>query len=519
MTANIIYRHPYSLCDCHCHSFRRIYLFVVLCTYRIIATIENQPLFYIYEWTDAKFNVTTESAYASPEAKYLRVPGHGFEIDVSRGFYDTWQFSLYKTIESRAVADGARRTMNPDLASTFIIPYDIGMDAMVARDSEKLRRTNCPLSGTISQKLLSSPYFQRSRGHNHLVVLSIGQTMDYFLDAKNCKKFFSLCFNCTKLAVDDYSFTNNFPRRHFLASRGNYWHAVPYPANVHYNSRIQKLYPWEKKLSRSNVVAVIGSYKTSHNMASNRILMSLIDSCDRSEKVVHQTASPSTTTGCEWISPSTQSHQLSHRAALKQLASKSVFCVIVPDDVPTRQAVFDSILQGCIPVFLDQLSAPLMYEWHWGYERWQAASVCFDIYKEVLVYNSSSVNIVAMLLDMYKSNRASVEAKQDIISKYAYQLQYSVPVVGTAEAPSSASVAAAPAVGSERNTKSYGGDDAISSSGGDAYDIAISATLAIHTGKRTHKRVTPYVVCERMKKFRHGEICRSTNSTIDYRVE
>jgi hypothetical protein len=234
--------------------------------------------------------------------------------------------------------------------------------------------------------------------------------------------------------------------------------------------------------------------------------------------------------------------------AVYHLASTSIFCIITPEDVPTRKAVFDTVLLGCIPVFFDQLTAPLMYEWHWGQDLWQKASVNLENYKEDLVARSASsgssgnnsssgIDVVDLLVKMFHSDRKTVEGMQDLIERHAFQLQYSIPTATRSGEPhttgsrrGSAGIEGTTSTGSRNedgkraSDYSNGSDNSNGNGIGiedntslDAFDIAMETVLLIHSGVRTHARRSHYVVCERMKTFRHGEICRSTDSTRDHR--
>ena len=65
----------------------------------------------------------------------------------------------------------------------------------------RMRRTNCPLAGEVIRRLHESPYFKRHGGHDHTLIVSTNQNMNYFYLNTNCSTVFKTCWNCTKLGT------------------------------------------------------------------------------------------------------------------------------------------------------------------------------------------------------------------------------------------------------------------------------------------------------------------------------
>lgn len=82
-----------------------------------------------------------------------------------------------------------------------------------------------------------SPYFKANYGHDHTLVISVNQNMNYFFFAKACTEMLMLCWNCTKLAIDEYLFVAK-DRSFEMKNRGINWHAVPFPSDYHFDSRV-----------------------------------------------------------------------------------------------------------------------------------------------------------------------------------------------------------------------------------------------------------------------------------------
>lgn len=140
--------------------------------------------------------------------------------------YKTSQFSLFKIVYEKMLID-PRRTLNPDegthtnshsiphilihaltyTATTFLIPFDIGMHACFLESNGRMRRSNCPLVSEVNIRLKKSIYFTRNYGHDHLLINSVNQNMNYFYNSANCRSFFLECWNCTKLSIDEYMYS------------------------------------------------------------------------------------------------------------------------------------------------------------------------------------------------------------------------------------------------------------------------------------------------------------------------
>ena len=110
-----------------------------------------------------------------------------------------------------------------------------------------------------------SPYFLANEGHDHTLIISVNQHMNYFFNAKACTELLMLCWNCTKISIDDYIFVAK-NREFELKTRGINWHAVPFPSDYHYDSRVfghsshSKLPSWETKAeNRSHLVSYLGN--------------------------------------------------------------------------------------------------------------------------------------------------------------------------------------------------------------------------------------------------------------------
>jgi hypothetical protein len=69
--------------------------------------------------------------------------------------------------------------------------------------------------------------------------------MDHYSLKPECKSHLSrACANCTKFAIDDYSFM--YATDAGIVNRGDHWHAIPFPADFHWSHQVTTPFPWEE---------------------------------------------------------------------------------------------------------------------------------------------------------------------------------------------------------------------------------------------------------------------------------
>lgn len=109
---------------------------------------------------------------------------------------------------------------------------------------------------------------------------------------------------------------------------------------------------------------------------------------------------------------------------LHALPRSSIFCLQPPGDMPTRKSLFDAILSGCIPVLFHPLTARYMYEWHLGQVMWESISISFDTVHDQKELINNRVDYIQKLIDIYNNHPEIIKEKQNLIKRYASQLQY-----------------------------------------------------------------------------------------------
>jgi len=462
--------------------------------------IEN-PRFYIYDWPEAasiyaKYTDRDIGLHGVEFPRWEENFGAGRSIDPHFMEYKTSQFSLYKLMYERALID-PRRTLKPEEATTFVVPYDIGMDACFTHHG-RMRQANCKHGYSVIQRLNESTFFHRNNGHDHVMFVSVNQNMNYFFFQPNCSSVFNFCWNCTKLAIDEYLFTAQ-DRIHELRGRGINWHAIPFPSDYHYlDENKNNIQPhWESPAEygnkhRKHIVSFSGNTQRL-NKYSTRIREALVRSCSAINSTDICTNKRYNTGAGSFTS-------------IHSLSRNSIFCLQPPGDMPTRKSVFDGMLSGCINIYFHPLTAKYMYEWHLSASEWDSISINYDTIENQNEIMSGEFNVVEKLVDFYKKNQNKIREMQENLRKLAFRVQFSAITVGENGKRRL----------SRRKIKTETGSDMFLE---DAYDISIRKVLEIHAGKASHNRSTTYIEChanrKRLRKEQTSDKCSSLDTIVD----
>ncbi|XP_027181181.1 probable xyloglucan galactosyltransferase GT19 [Coffea eugenioides] len=97
---------------------------------------------------------------------------------------------------------------------------------------------------------------------------------------------------------------------------------------------------------------------------------------------------------------------------------QATFCLQPPGDTPTRRSTFDGILAGCIPVFFEDLSSKMQYQWHLPEEKYEEFSVFIP--KEEVVYKGLRVLDVLMSIPRAEVRRMR-EKVLDMMPRVMYR--------------------------------------------------------------------------------------------------
>lgn len=362
--------------------------------------------------------------------------GCGSLINASSGLFNTWQFSVFKLIYRR-LQHSPLRTMDPNKASLFFLPYDGGVDALISSYDGRLLKSKCPRSGRAKHHLQSSVYLQRKGGRDHFIIFSVIQGVSS-LNSPGCRVLYTeTCALCKKLTIevsyhkDSVTAAAALPSSEKKKSRGSVfkydptWISIPYPSSFHYWENSVDI-PWKRQPRSREITAIfIGGGKIL-NAASKTLRNRLRSQCARHAN-------------CIWIDTGQQRTGFNVGKMLDYYR-KSVFCLSPPGDSPTRKGLFDSILAGCIPVVFDPYTLHDQYHWYIGTAR-QNISVYIPIQdilgtftastkrnknNKLLLDEETSItkDFMEFLMDIPENE---VQKMQETIERIGWSLQYSIP--------------------------------------------------------------------------------------------
>ena len=343
--------------------------------------------------------------------------GAGPLMNIEQGMYHTDQYQLFLLFYYRLLKD-PRRTLNPNEATTFFIPYDFSNDCAYYKKCSKTASNSCfdfrkcPLAPKLEILLNNSKYFHKNLGKDHLLIVGMNYAMDHYIGKPNCKSLLrGICRNCTKLAIDDYSFMYGDDAG--IQVRGDNWHAIPFPADFHWTRYVQKPFVWQKNITeRKILVSYVGSSRSDYSPA-RRIRGSIIHYCEKHKDLcVHLSYGMNGTRS--------SSHIKGYNPL--QLSSNSIFCFQPIGDLMTRKGLFDSLLQGCIPVVFDPLTARVMYTWHWDESFWKDILIEYSFHPVAHRY----FDVIDALNDLYVNHTSEIIHKLNLIQSKVFELQYSL---------------------------------------------------------------------------------------------
>jgi hypothetical protein len=304
-------------------------------------------------------------------------------LDSDIGLFQTWQFSLYRNAMAR-LRTSEHRTMNPKEATSFVIPFDLGVHSYIDHING-FPRLASP-HGWMAQALLreaakDKEVFWKNGGHDHFVFLSITA---YQMVGIGVKTFFmQICQNCTTITIE------TSPTNTAIKGRTRkYWYGAPYPSSFHWHDKIKHL-PWERKATESTdrplLALFIGSLRTSQPN-SNNLRRFLHTQCQVDD-------------ACEWHTTRHACTGVLNATSIMLRLRDSVFCPAPTGDSVTRKSIFDALVAGCIPVLFSRASLS-QYAWHVSPEQMERISV----YIPMSAINVDNVNFLSVRILFYCSS-------------------------------------------------------------------------------------------------------------------
>jgi hypothetical protein len=139
---------------CFCSSGDIMHAIIILLSICLMVHQENaaastftKKYFYIYDWPKKLRDVyppqnATLHNTTSYHHDFGKNDGFGRTISRELGVFETWQFSLFKNIMAR-LRVSEHRTLDSTEASTFIIPYDMGVNSFIGESKAEVDGIYC----------------------------------------------------------------------------------------------------------------------------------------------------------------------------------------------------------------------------------------------------------------------------------------------------------------------------------------------------------------------------------------
>ncbi|CAN8230981.1 unnamed protein product [Cochlearia groenlandica] len=295
---------------------------------------------------------------------------------------------LLELIFHRRILEYPCLTPDPDLANAVYLPYYAGIDSLRYLYGPDLNSSADHGSDLLEFLNRDKPeIWSRRSGHDHFLVM-----------ARPAWDF------SQPLTVDPPIWGTSFlERREFfnltaLTLESRFWpwqeQAVPYPTSFHPPS-LPFLDSWIRRVRRSRRTSLMlfaggGGTSTSPNI---RRSIRLECTTTTNETETESDIASGSEKICDFVDCSNGICEHDPLRFMKPML-QATFCLQPPGDTPTRKATFDGIIAGCIPVFFEDQTAKMQYQWHLPEEEFSEFSV--TIPKEDVVFRGVRISDVLM---------------------------------------------------------------------------------------------------------------------------
>ena len=362
--------------------------------------------FYIYEWPN-RITTLIDKVHPWRHENF----GAGPILDASSGQFNTYMHSLFPIVFKRLQLH-PKRVYDISEAQWIFIPYDITSDAYYNGNSNL---------NEVLQLLNSSKAFMDSGGINHFFIDS---SEPFWYEKKIVvSAFYRFCNYCMKFTPSTLPVPYQKWQHEFSIDK-TYVH-IPYTSTWHYyesTASKNNKWAWEFDVNqeRENLIAFVGIIKKMIPSAT-QLRRYLVNQCKAAtQSVIDKPASSNLVHFqklCVVKVLGKDTWQNFGNEA--SIYANSTFCLLPPGDIPSRKAVFDMLLAGCIPVIFNKKQIDL-YKWHLSDEE-VTGSHYFIAADDVLL---SKVNVPSILQSISES---LVLSMRTMIKHVAWKLQYALP--------------------------------------------------------------------------------------------
>jgi hypothetical protein len=388
--------------------------------------------------------------------------GAGNLLDEESGQFNTYMHSLFPIVYQRLLLHPLR-TLDANSACLFFIPYDITSDSYYANGQH--------LNFVYEQLITKSSHFNNSFGSDHFFIDS---SEPFWYEKKTVvSTFYKLCDRCMKLTPSTLHVP--FQKWQFNFNIDDSYIHIPYTSTWHYfetthdqphlgarrspsvttsgqssatntNTDIpNKTWAWEFNPyeRRQNLICFVGIIKKMSQSAT-QLRRLLAFQCQKASVFPNLTSSSSASLTSalnqSGLIPSislNNADQDLYKYHTKNCKSKilsksswknfgdearlyrnTTFCLLPTGDIPSRKALFDMLIVGCIPVIFDKRQISI-YQWHLNQSELENFHIFFDL-KTVL---KEKLNVVEILNNI---RWGQIIRMRRAIKHVAFSLQYSL---------------------------------------------------------------------------------------------
>jgi len=339
-------------------------------------------------------------------------------IDEAKGIFNSFQHSLFNSLLLR-LQRSHRRTLDPAEASLFVIPYDYSMAKRTALDCVNKRRnkTYCPEEMQfVSKFITNTPQFKRYNGVDHVLITSLGGPFS----SEVCANLFQACEEC---AITCYWAEPNGNDTNFVS--------IPFPSYYHFQvndavsgSNSQGVFmPWTRP--NRTIFSTYAGSKGVRVRAATLIRKQLVKECQEQASHCNYVKVDRVWSKLNSIVETEVGPQLT--VEIMEAYSNSIFCFCPPGDDPSRRAIIDILVSGCIPVVFSALTLHNgQYPWFIGEEMAPRVSVFVP---PELFHGRHGVLSGGVIAFLRSIDNDVVQQKLRDIALLSPQLQYSIPPV------------------------------------------------------------------------------------------
>ena len=382
--------------------------------------------FYIYSWPLDKVDLVPRSgAFAARREN----GGAGELIQHATGQFNTYMHSLFPIVLRRLLVHPAR-VLDPILASWFFIPFDVTSDAYYNQGQ------SLPF---VLAYLKASPHFLRNQGANHFFIDS---SEPFWQEKKHVvSSFYNFCSACLKFTPSTlpapylqwpHDFNIDCTYVHIPYTSTWHYHSLPLPPLSIANTTTNNFSPISSSSSSSAFVAWAWEFNPMASRKYMTCFVGIIRKMSPSATKLRRLLVGQCRTAGEIDANMCALRVLDKNSWLDfgneaTLYADTTFCLLPPGDIPSRKAVIDAMLAGCIPVLFDhrQISFYAMnILGGWNHNRENNKQQVSDTF---IIFDPKQLPVEGVIKTLAAYSPLRIQSMRRSIRSVGWRLMYALP--------------------------------------------------------------------------------------------